>query len=77
MSTLPPLPPTATRLLATALGTAVVPSSSAGAAPLDASSDSKEGASGTDTGFVHVSKGTEAAIIVVVVIVAVFGRKHH
>lgn len=50
-------------------------SSGAGAAPLNASVDSSEGASGTDTGFIHVSPGAQAAIIVVVVLVAVFGRK--
>ncbi len=42
--------------------------------PFDGNPDSNDGASGRDTGFVQVSRGAEIAIIVVVVLVALFGR---
>lgn len=78
MSTLS-LVPTATATSATLFPTAIssaitMATSSPAEEPFDGNPDSNDGASGRDTGFVQVSRGAEIAIIVVVVLVALFGR---
>jgi len=71
----PTLIPSASSPISLASATAMATSSAIGAAPPYANGDSSEGASGTDTGFIHVSSGSQVAIIVVVVVVAAFGRE--
>jgi len=74
----PPPTPSSTTNPAASSSAGLTTEPQPGSASTDASnssSDNQAGASGVDTDFIHVSQGAEVAIVVVVVLVAVIGRK--